>query len=149
LNTLTFDFGTFGVGGPTQSQLLSLTNLVTTASFTAGLDLDSIVGSGDTAVLSTNLATFSNLAAGTSSFFDVFFDLSTIGSFSANYTLRLSDQNLAGATNQTLTLMLLGEVVNLTVPEPATLVLGATATLCLGAYRLRSRKRRVRVGLNA
>ncbi|MEZ6193822.1 MAG: PEP-CTERM sorting domain-containing protein [Phycisphaerales bacterium] len=110
LNLLTIDFGTLGVGG-TVNEAFDIFNLVQTLNFTAGLDLDSILGSGDTAVLTTNLASFINLAAGASAGFLASFDTSTPGSFSAMYTLNLSDQDLAGATDQLLILQLLGEVV--------------------------------------
>ncbi len=109
---LTIDFGTLGVGG-TVNSAFDLFNLEQALGFTADLDLDSIIGSGDTAVLGSNLAAFSALAAGGSNAFSASFDTSAPGSFSATYTLNLSDEDIAGATNQVLTLQLLGEVAGL------------------------------------
>jgi hypothetical protein len=106
---LTIDFGTLAIGGAVNSAF-DIFNLEPTLNFTADLDLDSIVGSGDTAVLGHNLAAFAGLAAGGSNAFSASFDTSTAGSFSATYTLNLSDQDLPGATNQVLTLQLLGVV---------------------------------------
>jgi endonuclease/exonuclease/phosphatase family metal-dependent hydrolase len=108
-NLLTIDFGTLGTGGVVNSPF-DLFNLEQTLGFTAGLDLDSIVGSGDTAVLGSNLSAFAGLAAGNSNAFSASFDTAATGSFSATYTLNLSDEDLAGATSQVLTLQLLGAV---------------------------------------
>jgi len=91
-----------------------ISNLVDTASFTAGLELDSILGSGDVGVLTTDLATFTGggtLTAGTSNIFTASLDTLGMGSFSASYTLSFSDENLPGATSLgNLTLNLVGEV---------------------------------------
>ncbi len=106
---LTIDFGSLPIGGVIDSGF-DLFNLVQTLGFTADLDLDSILGSGDTGELTTDLATFSGLAAGSSNSFLASFDTSSAGSFSATYTLNLSDEDIAGAANQVLTLQLLGEV---------------------------------------
>jgi hypothetical protein len=106
---LTIDFGSVSVGGVLDSGF-DIFNIEQALGFTADLDLDSVLGSGDTGVLSTNLAAFSSLTAGTSNGFLASFDTSAPGSFSATYTLNLSDEDYAGATNQVLTLQLLGEV---------------------------------------
>jgi len=106
---LTIDFGTLGVGG-TVNSAFDLNNLSATLGFTADLDLDSIIGTGDTGVLGSDLATFGNLLAGASNTFSASFDTSIVGLFSATYTLNLSDEDIAGATSQVLTLQLLGEV---------------------------------------
>jgi len=106
---LTIDFGTLAVGG-TVNSAFDLFNLESTLGFTADLDLDSIIGSGDTGVLGSNLATFAGLGAGSSNGYMASFDTSSLGSFSASYTLNLSDEDITGATNQVLTLQLLGEV---------------------------------------
>jgi hypothetical protein len=108
-NLLTIDFGTLAVGG-TVNSAFDIFNLEQTLGFTADLDLDSIIGSGDTGVLGSNLASFAGLSAGGSSAFSASFDTSVLGSFSASYTLNLSDEDIDGATNQVLTLQLLGEV---------------------------------------
>jgi endonuclease I len=106
---LTVDFGTLAVGG-TVNSAFDLFNLESTLGFTADLDLDSVVGSGDTGTLGNNLAAFTGLAAGGSNGFLATFDTSVVGTFNASYTLNLSDEDIAGATNQVLTLQLLGEV---------------------------------------
>ena len=113
---LTIDFGTLAPGG-TVNSAFDLFNLESTLGFTADLDLDSIVGSGDTAVLGSNLAAFAGLAANGSNGFLASFDTSSVGTFSASYTLNLSDEDIAGATNQVLTLQLLGEVAGALVGD--------------------------------
>jgi hypothetical protein len=131
---ITVDFGTV-FQGSSQSSNQSIHNLVATASFTAGLDLDSILENDPDGVFSNNLATFSNLAAGGSQGFLISLDTTNLGSFSGSLTLGLSDQDLPGATGgQTLTVNLLGNVV--AVPEPASL------GLLLGAGLLLLRRRR-------
>jgi len=111
-NMLTIDFGTLSVGGVVNSAF-DLFNLEQTLGFTADLDLDSILGAGDTGVLSSDLSAFGGLVGGSSSGFLASFDTSVAGVFSATYTLNLSDEDIAGATNQVLTLQLLGEVAGL------------------------------------
>jgi len=139
LNALTFNFGSFAPGSGTSSAQKGISNLVTTALFTAGLDLVSITPtSGDTGILTTNLSSFSNLAAGGTHNFDVFFNHNTAGVYSAVYTLHLSDQQtLAGATTQDVTLTLTGTVV----PEPPSVVYGAIASLVGFGFLRRHRRR--------
>lgn len=72
------------------------------------LDLASFSGSGDTGVLTTDLATFDNLNPGDSSSFNAFLDTSTTGSFSSSYVLSLTDEL---GTAQDITLNLTGAVV--------------------------------------
>ncbi|MBA4107628.1 MAG: hypothetical protein C0485_17985 [Pirellula sp.] len=99
-NGLTFDFGTVTLGATVPTFSFALFNLETTAGFTAGLDLDSIVGSGDTGVLTTDLSLFqgaATLAAGAGSEFTASLNTSSLGVFSATYTLSFSDENLPGA----------------------------------------------------
>jgi hypothetical protein len=108
-NGLTFDFGTVTLGAAAPTFSFDLFNLETTAGFTAGLDLDSIVGSGDTAALTTDLSLFQGvtLAAGAGYEFAATLNTTAAGLFSATYTLNFSDENLPGATalgSMTLTL---------------------------------------------
>jgi len=110
-DVLIIDFGTRLVGGIVGSAF-DLFNLEQTLNFTADLDLDSIIGSGDTGVLGHNLASFAGLDAGTFLSYLASFDTSALGSYSASYTLNLSDEYIVGATNQVLTLQLLGTVVD-------------------------------------
>lgn len=115
LPTLTLDFGQIQLGSSATDLDFSLFNLEGTAGFTAGLELDAISGSGDTSVLTTDLATFgggSALAAGASSTFTATFDTATAGLFSASYTLSFSDEDLPGATALgDLSLLLTGEII--------------------------------------
>lgn len=99
-NELTFDFGIVTLGAPAPVFSFDLFNLPTTDGFTAGLDLDGILGSGDVAALTTNLTPFagvSTLAAGASRSFQATLDTGSAGSFSASFALSFSDENLPGA----------------------------------------------------
>ncbi len=110
-NVLNFDFGSVALGATDPTFNFDIFNLEDTASFTAALDLDGILGSGDTGTLTTDLATFSNLDAGLSSAFTATLDTAVAGMFSATYTLSFSDEDVDGAIGLgDLTLMLSGEV---------------------------------------
>jgi hypothetical protein len=113
-NTLSFDFGTVTLGSVVPQFEFDIANLVNTPGFTAALDLDSILSSGDPGIFPTNLATFdgaSSLAAGSTNAFFAAIDTSAEGVFSASYTLNFSDENLSGAMNLgSLTLNLTGAV---------------------------------------
>lgn len=101
-NTLTFDFGTVTQGSTFPLFDFDIANLVTTAGFTARLDLDSILGMGNTSVLTTSLSTFggaSALDAGSTRAFAATLDTSAVGTFAATYTLGFSDENLPGAAS--------------------------------------------------
>jgi len=136
-DTLLLDFGTVALGSPIPTLDFDIFNLISTASFTADLELDSFPGSGDTTELTTDLMTFtggSSLGAGSSNLFSASLDTSSSGAFSATYTLNFSDEDLPGATTLgDLTLNLIGTV---NVPEPATAVL-----LLLGLVALPVRQR--------
>ena len=121
----------------TASANFSISDLMSASGFTAGLDLDSIVGTGDTAAFATNLAAFNALAAGTAKAYSVSFTPTTTGVFYATYTLGVSDENLSGATTgNALTLILTGVASYATVPEPAALLV-LPAVACLLMYRRR------------
>ncbi len=111
LNTLALDLGAALVGATSPMMNFSLANLVTTVGFTSALDLDSIVPSGASSVLTTNLASFVNLAAGGANAFAAQLATTAAGVFSASYTLNLSDENIPGQTTQALTLELSGRVI--------------------------------------
>ncbi len=138
-NSLDLDVGTFVMFSGPHSAAFSIHNLFTTAGFTAGLDLDSIVPvSGDLGVLGTNLAPFDNLSPGDHMDFLASIDTSAEGIFQAVYELNLSDQDLPGAVGgQTLMLTLTGQVL---VPEPATTALLAIGGLVLVTARIRRRR---------
>ena len=138
-NTLTIDFGSVQPGVDPAAQGFSLFNLASAAlgaSLTAGLDLDTINATGNTAVFSTDLSSFANLAAGAAHAGTASFDAPLApGTYGATYTLLFSDENLPGTvTTTSLTLNVTGSVV----PEPATLAFAAGAMLFLAARRRRS-----------
>ena len=115
LDVLSLDFGTIDLGS-TAVESASLFNLLSLADFTAGLDLDAVVGTGDTGAFTLSLDPFAGLAAGGSVGFDATLDATSLGLFSATYLLSVSDENLPGATSGApLTLTLVGTVV----PEPS------------------------------
>lgn len=97
VNAISFDFGTIAGGAPAPTFSFELFSFPATAGFTAGLDLDSFSDSGDLSAFSTDLASFSTLAAGGSRAFTASLDTSLTGGFSAIYTLNFSDENLPGA----------------------------------------------------
>jgi endonuclease I len=104
----TIDFGNVALGSVATPATIDVFNLNAPSGFTAALDLDSVTPAGDTSVFTTDLASFTSLAAGSTQAFTSSFNVSARGSFLATYTLNLSDENLSGATNKTLTLTLKG-----------------------------------------
>jgi endonuclease I len=119
VNGLTYDFGVISLNAPTPTFSFDLFNLEATAGYTAGLDLDSIVGSGDTGALTTSLEVFQGaaaLAAGAGYSFTAALDTAAAGAFSATYTLSFSDENLPGASSLgSMTLTLSGVVAETAV----------------------------------
>ncbi len=109
-NSLTIDFGTVAQGG-VLTQGFSIYNLLATVGFTARLDIDTITPSGDAAVLTIDAIPTSNIPAGAGNAYLASFDTSTGGTFSATYTLVVSDANLPGeSVGTSLTLTLQGNV---------------------------------------
>lgn len=131
-NVLNIDFGDVLQGAASPMFAFDIHNLESLSLYTAGLDFDSLLGIGDTSILTTDLLAFGNLAAGGSSGFTAALDTGAIGSFWATYTLSFSDQNLPGAAGLgVMTLNLYGEIV--AVPEPSSvclLTLGAVGLIC-------------------
>ena len=119
LDVLVHDFGTVAVGDPMPEWSFDIFNLESTVGFTAGLELDSIVTTGDTTVLSTDLALFGDdgsLDAGTSFGYSASLDTTAPGDFLATYTLNFSDEDLPGAQDLgQLVIALRGTVEELTV----------------------------------
>jgi len=126
------DFGTVNAGDSVPGEPFAIWNLAD-PQWSMNLDLLSMVGSGDTGLLTASLSPFTDLAAGQSHSFTAWIDASTPGDFAASYLLNLSDRL---GTDQTLTLNLRGSVV----PEPSTFILLATAALGLLACRWRRRR---------
>ena len=110
--SLELDLGSFAFGATNASGMFSLFNLPGAAgsAWTARLDLDSFSESDPSGVFSTTLSPFSNLAAGTSTSYAVNMAAAALGSFTGNFTLQLSDENLSGATTQSLNLAVRGTV---------------------------------------
>lgn len=106
----TLDFGNIALGSSSPTINFDVFNLTGLAGYTAALDLDSVTPSGNISAFTTNLASFSSLAAGSSHAFTSSLNVTSVGTFTAFYTLNLSDENLVGATNKSLTLMLTGKV---------------------------------------
>lgn len=97
LNSLNLDFGTVTLGSVVPNLEFNIANLIETAGFTAGLDLDSIVSAGDVSALTTSITAFNSLAAGSANSFFASINTSAEGIFSASYTLNFSDEDLPGA----------------------------------------------------
>jgi autotransporter-associated beta strand protein len=114
LTTLDVNFGTLTQGTGTSSQNFSIFNRPGNlgANWTASLDLDSVSSAGVPGVFSTTLSPFLNLASGSSNTFSLSMFTTTTGSFSGTYSLSLSDENLPGATTQSLSLTVRGSVVS-------------------------------------
>ena len=97
VDALTVDFGSCEAGAGVQTRGFNVDNLEVSPGYTAGLDLDSIAGSGNTSTLTTDLAPFSDLAAPGNYTFTASVSTVTPGTFQAIYTLHVSDQDLPGA----------------------------------------------------
>lgn len=110
----TIDFGQVQLnsGGGSLSDLFFIFNQEQTKFFTADLVIENAQAvSGDTGVFSvSNIASqieATELTAGS-----VSFDTSSAGVFSAVYSILVSDEAIAGATSDTLTLTVMGEVLS-------------------------------------
>lgn len=110
-NTLIIDFGSLAQGGVVTLPF-SIHNHESVTGFTAKLDIDAIAPSGDSATLYSDLAPTANISAGSSLPLTASFDTSSPGSFSATYSISVSDENLPGeAAGSALTLTLFGSVI--------------------------------------
>jgi len=112
LDSLDIDFGTVLLNDAVSPIDFDITNLGGTGPV-SNLTLSSILGSGNTSALSTDLASFSGLLGGTSLTFSSFLETSVAGNFGASYDLSFTDTQ---GTNQSLTLNLSGIVA---APLPA------------------------------
>ncbi|REJ67370.1 MAG: PEP-CTERM sorting domain-containing protein [Planctomycetota bacterium] len=114
VDVLNLDFGTVGWNSSAADLAVDISNLINAGvGVTEELDLTGIVGSGDTATLSTDIAPFVDLAAGSTNNFLASIDTAGMGTFSASYDLSFTDDL---GTNQTLTLNLSGAVENMDDP---------------------------------
>lgn len=136
LLTLDLDFGTVYLGDAVAPLAFSIFNA---GGERVGLDLDAILGSGDTSQLYTDLAPFIGLEPGASLGFSAFFDTSGLGAFSASYRLSLSDADVGAPSSRYsymdhLALNLRGQVIE-RVPEPGILSLLGLGLLGLSLTR--------------
>ena len=136
-DTLFLNFQAVNIG-TTATLHFSLANLLTASGYTAGLDLDTITAAGDTVPFGSDLATFAALQAGTSRDFTATFTPTKRGTFYAEYTLGVSDENLSGATaGSSLTIVLSGVTNAHSVPEPVVVALLPIAAALLRRRRIR------------
>ncbi len=92
------DFGSVGQFSSISPANGSVWNLASVNGDTAGLDIDSVNGLGDTGVVSINLGTSSNLGAGAARNFQASVNTSgSLGFHESVYTIALSDENIPGA----------------------------------------------------
>jgi hypothetical protein len=116
VSSITINFGTrafnsaaLGLGTPSAS--FAVKNVADVSGYTAALNLNSILGSGNISQFSTGLGTFTNLAAGSSNSYSASLLTNSYGSFSASYTLNLADENIPGATSTApLVVNLVGQI---------------------------------------
>lgn len=131
INSLALDFGNVA-----QNSIASLNfglfNLANADRI--GLDLDGVIGSGDTGAFDTGLIAFADLAQSGSQSFIANLLTANTGAFSAQYLLNLSDADLGASStrgNYQLTLNLTGNVVAAPVPVPGAIWLFGSALLGL------------------
>lgn len=119
MSALTLDFGTVAQGssvGPLSFMIYNHPDAQR-----VGLDLDSFSLSGSTGAFSTDLAGFSNLAAGEKQSFEALLNTSTVGSFGSQVLLTLSDADVGASSTRGIYQMQLNLVGNVAaVPEPET-----------------------------
>jgi autotransporter-associated beta strand protein len=113
ITTLDVDFGTLTQGTGAANQSFSIYNMpgALGPDWTARLDLDAFNSSGS-GLFSTTLSPFVNLPAGNSLEFGLSLSTTTVGLFEGSYLLGLSDEDLPGATNQSLSINVRGSVVS-------------------------------------
>ena len=112
VSALTLDFGTVAQGTGTQLLPVGVTNLSAKANYTAGLNLTALTAAGSTAALTTSLAPFTALPAGTTAAANATLSTANLGTYATTVTLATADEALPGATaGRTLTLTLTGRVL--------------------------------------
>ncbi|MDB5298130.1 MAG: putative ribonuclease [Phycisphaerales bacterium] len=136
--SLSLDFGKVNRGSAAGSLPFSITNVSSPfgAALTAGLDLDGITPGGDATRFTTSPTAFTNLPAGDAKAFAATFDTSTVGNFTATYTLQFSDEDLPGTVSTSSLLLTLHGIVE--VPEPGSAII----VLAFGLAATTVRRRR-------
>jgi len=110
---LSHDFGVVPLGSNGLTWDFDLFNRGNIPNFTALLELDSILASGDSGRLTTDLAPLigsNGLGGSEGHSFMAALDTTVVGEFSAAYVLNLSEENLPGAQSFQLVLSLTGSV---------------------------------------
>jgi endonuclease/exonuclease/phosphatase family metal-dependent hydrolase len=132
----TVDFGYVPVGSATRTSAFSVWNR--SATNRAGLDVDSVTNSGDTARLTTNATTSANLAAGGSRSYNASLNSAVAGNFTATHTFATSDQNLTGAAARSnLVLTTTSRVFSVaTFPVSGFMFLPASEPLATGPFSI-------------
>ena len=129
-----------GGRGDTLTQAYNVYNLTQTPNYTGGLDLTSVIATGDVDKIGSGLpASFRNLAEDTSNSYTASVDTSAVGTYSATYTLTLTDASDDGIAGDTVTQTLTVTVNAQVVPEPLTIILLAVALMGVVAYVRRRR----------
>ena len=101
--SLAHDFGAVPIGAGSSAFTFSVYNLLATAGYTANMDFDSVVPSGNSSAFTTDIAASAGslvLAGGIGHAFTSSLATTSIGTFSANYLLNFSDENITGAAEQ-------------------------------------------------
>ncbi|REJ67087.1 MAG: hypothetical protein DWQ31_11530 [Planctomycetota bacterium] len=108
LDVLNIDFGSVAFMEAVTPADVDITNFAVGGTV-AALDLLSVAGSGDTSVLTTDVAPFVDLLPGFTNSFSASVDTSQLGTFAASYDLSFTDEL---GTNQTLTINMSAEISN-------------------------------------
>ncbi|MEM8946824.1 MAG: endonuclease [Planctomycetota bacterium] len=111
---LVHDFGTIAEGSTSPMFEFDIFNLESTLGFTAGLQLDQIVGFGDALAFQTDFSSLLSgtpVVAGSGATVSATLNTSVPGEFSSSYLLSFSDEDLPGASALgTIEVMLSGTV---------------------------------------
>ena len=142
------DFGDVAAGSSVTPVDFEVYNLASISGYTAKLTLQSVSGTGDVDVLSSNAQAFGDLLPGQHVSFEVTFDTTASpGSYQATYTLDAYDEDLPGAVVGTpLTVEVTGTVLdNTAVPALSTIgmVMMAITSISAGGLILRRRAKRM------
>lgn len=111
--TKTLNFGSIAVGSAATPLNFDVFDLNGVAGSTSNMDFDSVTPAGNSGAFTTNLAASAGslqIAAGSSHTFAASLNATSVGTFTATYTLNFSDENLAGAISKSITLTLTGTV---------------------------------------